>query len=162
MIIIEMILMGIFATYFMDLIGGFLAKRKFIYSFIAPEAVGRWFLYFFKGKFIHNDINKTQALNNEKLWSFVSHYFIGIVLAGIYLFLELKVPAIRDQMWMPLIFGTATVILPWFWLFPSIGLGFLASKSSGKSRIIRTSLVNHTNFGLGLFIWIVSFHRFFM
>ena len=46
--------------------------------------------------------------------------------------------------------------------FPSIGLGFLASKSSGKSRIIRTSLVNHTNFGIGLFIWIVSFHRFFM
>jgi hypothetical protein len=161
MIVIEMILMGIFATYFMDLIGGFLAKRKFIYSFIEPEAVGRWFLYMFRGKFIHNDIDKTPALNNEKLWSFVSHYLIGIVLAGIYLFLELKVPAIRDQMWMPLIFGTATVILPWFWLLPSIGLGFLASKSPNKLSIVKTNLVNHTNFGLGLFIWIVSFHRFF-
>ena len=161
MIIIEMILMGIFATYFMDFIGGFLAKRKFIYSFIEFEAVGRWFLYMFKGKFIHKDISKTPALNNEKLWSFISHYLIGIVLAGIYLFLELKEPTIQDQIWVPLIFGIATVILPWFWLFPSIGLGFLASKSPDKLSVIKTSLVNHTNFGLGLLIWIVSFHRFF-
>ena len=161
-IIFEMILMGVFATYFMDLTGIFLVKRKIIYSFIEPEAVGRWFLSIFKGKFIHKDINKTPALNNEKLWCLISHYLIGIVLAGIYLLLELKEPIIRDQLWMPLLFGIATVILPWLWLFPSIGLGFLASKSPNKSRIIRTSLVNHTNFGIGLFIWIVSFHRFFM
>ena len=162
MIIIEMILMGIFATYFMDFLAGFLVKRKLIHSFIEPEAIGRWFLSMFKGKFIHKDIHKTPALNNEKLWCFLSHYLIGIVLAGIYLFLELKVQAIRDQMWMSLIFGIATVLLPWVWMLPSMGLGFLASKSPNKSRIIRTNLVNHTNFGLGLFIWLVSFHRFFM
>jgi len=162
MIIIEMILMGIFATYIMDSLTGFLIKRKLIHSFIGPEAVGRWFLYMFRGKFIHNDINRTPALNNEKLWSFLSHYLIGIFLAGIYLFLELKVPIIRDQMWVPLVFGITTVLLPWIWLFPCMGLGFLASKSPNKSGIITTSLINHTNFGLGLFIWVVSFHRFFL
>lgn len=161
MIVIETILMGIFATYFMDLIGSFLVRRKFIHSFIEPEAVGRWFLYMFRGKIIHKDINKTPALNNEKLWSTTSHYLIGIILAGIYLFLELKVPAIRDQIWMPLIFGIATVILPWFLLIPSIGLGLMASKSPNKLSIIKTNLINHTNFGLGLLIWIVSFHLFF-
>ncbi len=161
MIFIEMILMGIFATYFMDLIGGFLVKRKLVHSFIEPEAVGRWFLYMFKGKFIHKDIHKTPALSNEKFWCIFSHYLIGIVLAGLYLFLELKVSTIRDQQWMTLIFGIATVILPWFWLLPSIGFGFLASKSPDKLSIIKTNLVNHTNFGLGLLIWIVSFHRFF-
>jgi opacity protein-like surface antigen len=102
----------------------------------------------FGGKFIHKDIHKTPALKNEKLWCFISHYLIGIILAGIYLFLELKVPAIRYQLWMPLLFGIATVILPWLWLLPSIGLGFLASKSSNRSLIIRTNLVNHTSFGL--------------
>ena len=116
----------------------------------------------FRGKFVHKDIHKTPGLKNEKLWCFISHYLIGIVLAGIYLFLELKDPIIRDQMWMPLIFGIATVFLPWFWLLPSIGLGFMASKSSNRSLIIRTNLVNHTNFGVGLFIWVVSFHRFFL
>ena len=162
MILIEMILMGIFATFFMDLLAGFLAKRKLIHPFISPEAVGRWFLYIFRGKFIHKDINKTPALKNEKLWCFISHYLIGIVLAGIYLFLELKAPIIRDQRWMSLIFGAVTVFLPWFWLLPSTGLGFMASKSSNRSLILRTNLVNHTNFGLGLFIWVVSFHRFFL
>ena len=161
MIVIEMILMGTFATYFMDFLAGFLVKRKLIHSLIKPEAVGRWFLYLFKGKFIHKDINKTPVLNNEKLWCLIAHYLIGIVLAGIYLFMELKEPTIQDQIWVPLIFGIVTVILPWFWFFPSIGLGFLASKSPDKLSVIKTSLVNHTNFGLGLLIWIVSFYRFF-
>ena len=162
MLIIEMILMGIFATLIMDFFAGFLAKRKIIHPFIAPEAVGRWFLYIFRGKFIHKDINKAPKLKNEKFWCFISHYLIGVVLAGIYLFMELKEPIIRDQMWMALIFGIVTVFLPWFWLLPSIGLGIMASKSSNRSLIIRTNLLNHTNFGVGLFIWVVCFHRFFL
>ena len=157
-----MILMGIFATLFMDFLAGFLVKRKLIHSFIEPEAVGRWFLYMFRGKFIHKDIHKTPALKNEKLWCFISHYLIGIVLAGIYLFLELKGLVIRDQMWMPLLFGIVTVFLPWIWLLPSTGLGFMASKSSNRSIILRTNLINHTNFGEGLFLWVVSFHRLFL
>ena len=162
MIVIEIILMGIFATLFMDFLAGFLVKRKLIHPFITPEAIGRWFLYMFKGKFIHQDINKTPALKNEKFWCVISHYMIGIILAGIYLLLELIVPAISDHIWMPLIFGIATVFLPWFWLLPSIGLGLMASKSTNRALIIRTNLINHTNFGLGLLIWALSFHRFFM
>ena len=162
MIIIEMILMGVFATIFMDLLTGFLVKRKLIYSFIAPESIGRWFLYMFRGKFIHNDIHKTPSLKNEKLWCFISHYLIGIFLAGIYLLLELKEPTIRDQVWIPLIYGIATVFFPWFWLLPSIGIGFLASKSSNRSHILKANLVNHTNFGLGLFLWVIFIHRFFI
>ena len=162
MFVLEMILMGVFATYLMDLASGFLIKRNVIKSFIKPEIIGRCFLYLFRGIFIHKDINKTPALINEKFWAVASHYLIGIALSGIYLFMELKIPIIRNQIWMPLIFGIATVILPWFWLFPSIGIGFLASKSPDRLSIIKTSLVNHTNFGLGFFIWITSFHRFFI
>ena len=162
MIIIEMILMGVFATYFMDLLAPFLAKRKIIYLFITPEAVGRWFLYILRGRFIHKDINITPALKNEKMWSLISHYLIGIGLAGIYLLLDLIFPAIRNQPWMSLVFGIVTVFLPWFWLLPGIGIGVMASKSSNKLLIIRTNLINHTNFGLGLLIWIISFHRFFV
>ena len=73
MIIIEMILMGIFATFFMDFLAGFLVKRKLIHPFIAPEDVGRWFLYMFRGKFVHKDIHKIPALKKEKFWCFLSH-----------------------------------------------------------------------------------------
>ena len=129
MIIIEMMLIGVFATYFMDLPSGFLAKRKVIYPFISPEAIGRWFLYIFRGRFIHKNINKTPALKNEKMWCLISHYLIGIALAGIYLYLELKVPVIRSQPWMSLMFGITTVFVPWFLMLPGLGFGFMAFKN---------------------------------
>jgi hypothetical protein len=162
MIIIEMIMMGVFATYFMDLPAGFLAERKVIYPFISPEAIGRWFLYIFRGKFIHKDINQAPVLKNEKMWCLISHYLIGIGLAGIYLFLDLIFPVIRNQPWISLIFGIATIIITEMIMMPGIATDFMASKSSNKGLIIRTNFINHTNFGLGLLIWILSFHRFFI
>ncbi len=162
MIIIEAVLMGIFATYVMDFLAGMFAKRKLIYPFISQEAIGRWFLYIFKGKLVHKDINKSPALKNEKLWCLISHYLIGIALAGVYLILFFNVALVQEFVWMSLVFGIATICFPWFWMLPAIGMGFMASKSPHRSKILRTNLINHTNFGLGLFIWIVLFHRFFI
>jgi len=158
----EMILMGIFATFFMDILAKFLVKSKIVRPAIEPHIPGRWVLYMLKGKFIHEDIRQIPALKNEKLAALISHYLIGIVLIGIYLFLEIKIPAIRAQLWMPLVFGITTVLLPWLWLYPSIGIGFLASKSKKKSDCIIFSIINHTNFGIGMTIWIVVFRRFFV
>ncbi len=157
----EMILMGIWATLFMDLLAVILVKSKTVRPTIEPQYIGRWALYLLKGKFIHEDIRKTPASKNEKPAALISHFLIGIVLIGIYLFLELKVPAIRDQLWVPLVFGAATIILPWLWLYPSIGIGFLALKSPKRSDYITLSIINHTNFGIGMMIWIVAFRRFF-
>ena len=161
MIIVETILMGVFATYLMDVLASILAKRGIIHPFITPEEVGRWFLYIFKGKLIHDDIHKTSALNNEKLWCLMSHYLIGIALAGSYLLLDLQMQIVPDHVWLSLVFGIATVVFPWFWLLPSTGFGIMASKSTNRSKILRTNLTNHTNFGLGLLLWMVIFHRFF-
>jgi len=162
LIIIESILMGTLATFFMDFLAGILAKREFIYPFISPEAIGRWFLYIFKGVLIHKDINETPNLKNEKLWCLISHYLIGIALAGVYLVLDLNIAFVNENTWMSLAFGIATVCFPWLWLLPSIGIGFMASKSPNQSQILKTNIINHTNFGLGLFIWIVFLHRFFI
>ncbi|UCE25589.1 MAG: DUF2938 family protein [Candidatus Zixiibacteriota bacterium] len=158
--LLEMILMGVVATLIMDILAILLTKMRIIRPPVGAEVVGRWALYTLRGKFIHDDIYKTPALTNEKSAALLSHYLIGIVLAGIYLILEWKVPAVREQRWMTLVFGVATVLLPWLWLYPSIGLGFLASKTSRKSPYIVTSLVNHTDFGLGLLVWVVFFRRF--
>jgi len=157
----EMILMGIFATFFMDLLAKFLVKSKIVRATIEPYIPGRWILYMIRGKFIHEDIHQTPALKNEKPAALISHYLIGIVLMGIYLFLELTEPAIRDQLWMPLIFGVATVLLPWLWLYPSIGIGIFARKTNKKSDYIILSSINHLNYGIGMAIWIVLFRQFF-
>lgn len=159
--LLEMILMGIFATLIMDLFAKFLVKSKVVRATIEPNIPGRWVLYMLRGKFIHEDIRQTPALKNERPATLISHYLIGIALVGIFLFLELKVPAIRDQLWMPLVFGATTVLLPWSWLYPSIGIGFFASKSKKQSNYIIFSSINHVNFGIGMTLWMVIFRRFF-
>ena len=161
LLIIESLLMGIFATIVMDVMAGVLAKSKIIYPFISQEAIGRWFLYIFRGKFVHKDINQTPSLKNEKLWCMISHYLIGVILAGVFLIFESIEPTIAEKYWIPLIYGIITVFLPWLWLLPSTGFGFVASKAPNRNAVLRTNLLNHTNFGLGLMIWTMFFHRFF-
>ena len=40
MIIIEAVLMGVFATYLMDVLAGILAKRNIMFGFVTHEEVG--------------------------------------------------------------------------------------------------------------------------
>ena len=51
MIFIEAILMGVFTTLVMDYMAGYFVKWGFMHSFISHEAIGRWLIYMFKGKF---------------------------------------------------------------------------------------------------------------
>jgi hypothetical protein len=146
----------------MDILAIVFGKLKIIHPSIEPQVIGRWALYILRGKFVHKDIYKTPTLKNEKSAALISHYLIGIILAGVYLFMELKEPVTRDQPWIALVFGLLTILLPWLWLFPSIGIGFLASKKSKKSPYIITSLINHTDFGLGLAVWILVFRPLFI
>ena len=67
---VEMVLMGVLATFIMDIMAMRLAKMKVIHPPVGPEAVGRWILYLFRGKFVHNNINETPALKSEKSASF--------------------------------------------------------------------------------------------
>lgn len=162
MILFEAILSGLWATCFMDFIARILSGRGLIYPFIIPEAMGRWFLYMFKGKFKHEDINRTPAIIHEKSWYYLSHYLIGIFLAGLYLLLIDKHQEIRAHVWLAPVYGILTVSLPWFWLLPSVGLGIMGKKSAKQNLILRTNFINHTNFGLGLFFWMLLFHNLFI
>ena len=162
MFFLEMILMGIWSTLVMDILAIIFSKLKVIRPKIGPEIIGRWSLYMLKGKFVHRDINKTPPMPNEILTSWISHYLIGIVLAGVYLLIEKVYPIIADQFWIAIIFGILTIVRPWLWLFQSIGIGFMASKIPKKSPYIIPSLVNHTDFGLGLATWIILFRPIFV
>ena len=162
MIFIEAILGGIWATFFMDSLAKALTRRCIIYPFVIPEVMGRWFLYMCKGKFTHGDINKTRALSHEYAWYYLSHYLIGIFLAGFYLILASSFQLLQENTWTTLLYGLFTVAFSWFWLLPSIGLGLMAKRSARRSQILRTNLINHLDFGIGLFLWMMVFHRLFI
>jgi hypothetical protein len=159
MIYLEAILSGIWATFFMDSLAKILARGKIIYPFVTREAMGRWFMYMWKGKFTHEDILRTRALKNEQVWYYLSHYLIGILLAGFYLLPASRIQVLQEQLWLIIVYGLLTVAFSWFWLLPGIGLGFLAKKSAKRGRILTTNLINHLNFGIGLYIWMLIFHR---
>lgn len=155
MIIIESILAGIWATFYMDFFAGILAKKNIIYPFVSTEEMGRWFVYLIKGKIVHKDIRETRPVKNEKSWYYISHYFIGVFLAGVFFFIAQHFEFVNNNAISALVFGILTIVFPWFWLLPGIGLGFFAMKSPEQSRIIKTNLINHTNFGIGLFLWVI-------
>ncbi|XOF35188.1 MAG: DUF2938 family protein [Candidatus Electrothrix sp. YB6] len=161
MIYIEAIFMGSFATVFMDIFAGILATKKVIHPFVSSGSMGRWFLYIFKGKLFHKDIDHSPKLKNEKMWCMISHYLIGMMLAGVFLILEQHVQFVNDNVWTSLVFGIGTVCFPWFWLLPSIGKGVMASRCDNRIQIIKTNLINHTNYGIGLFLWSAFIHQFF-
>ena len=52
-----------------------------------------------------------------------------------------------------IIFGVVTVGAPFFIMQPSFGLGLAASKTSNPTQARLRSLMNHTAFSIGLYIF---------
>jgi hypothetical protein len=55
-------------------------------------------------------------------------------------------------------FGVVTVLMPSFIMQPAFGLGLAASKTSNPNQARFRSLMNHTVFGAGLYLfaWLVN------
>ncbi len=52
-----------------------------------------------------------------------------------------------------IVFGVVTVLAPFFIMQPSFGFGFAASKMSNPTQARLRSLMNHTAFGIGLYLF---------
>jgi hypothetical protein len=52
-----------------------------------------------------------------------------------------------------LAFGAATTLVPYLVMQPSFGLGFAASKTPNPNQARLKSLMTHTVFGVGLYLW---------
>ena len=52
-----------------------------------------------------------------------------------------------------IIFGVVTVLMPFFIMQPAFGLGLAASKTSNPTQARLRSMMNHTAFGVGLYLF---------
>jgi hypothetical protein len=59
----------------------------------------------------------------------------------------------RPTLLPALAFGIATVLVPFFTMQPSFGLGVAASKTPNPNKARLKSLMTHIVFGGGLYIW---------
>ncbi|OKY25805.1 DUF2938 domain-containing protein [Thalassotalea sp. PP2-459] len=150
--IINSVLIGIGATVVLDLWSLFIEKL-FNMPPLNWRMVGRWVGLMSDGKFYHQNISQSKAVNNELLIGWVTHYIIGVIFAGAFLLIVNESVTLTSVSFLSsVIFGMVTVVFPFCIMQPCMGLGFVASKAP-KPNIARIrSLINHMVFGVGLYV----------
>jgi hypothetical protein len=152
------ILIGLGATLIFDLWGLFL-KQAFK---IAPSnicLVGRWLRYMPEGTFQHANIGSTPRKSAECTVGWIAHYTIGVTFAIVFV-------ALVGSSWLQqptplpaIVFGLVTVLAPFFIMQPLFGLGVAASRTPNPTQARLRSLMNHTAFGVGLYLFALLVNR---
>jgi hypothetical protein len=146
------ILIGLGATLTFDLWALFL-KHSFKITPSNICLVGRWLRYMPEGTFRHLEIVSSPQKSAECLIGWIAHYMIGTTFAIAFV-------ALVGNNWLQhptpipaLVFGIVTVLAPFFIMQPSLGLGFASSKTSNPAQARVRSVMNHTAFGVGLYLF---------
>ncbi|MBE0699405.1 MAG: DUF2938 domain-containing protein [Anaerolineaceae bacterium] len=149
---ISAVMMGIGATLTFDLWGLFLK-----HAFKMPPSniclVGRWLRTMPEGTFRHSNIGSTPRKSAECMVGWIAHYMIGVTFAAVFVALAGS-SWLQDPTPIPaFVFGVGTVLAPFLIMQPLFGLGFAASKTSNPTQARLRSLLNHTSFGVGLYLF---------
>jgi len=104
------------------------------------------------GHLVHKDIIDSNPTKNEVSVGWAFHYFTGGTLALTYplFYMAFNVPMPESHLISGLLWGLATVLFPWFILFPGFGWGFFGSRAPSNVRSLISPLVEHLLYGLGL------------
>ena len=149
---VSAILIGLGATLTTDLWALFL-KRAF--KVAAPNycLVGRWLRYMPEGIFRHSNIASAPQKSAECTVGWIAHYMIGITFAIAFVGLAgnnwLQYPRLIPA----ILFGVVTILMPFLIMQPAFGLGVAASRTSNPIQARLRSLMNHTAFGVGLYLF---------
>ena len=150
--LISTILIGLGATLITDLWALFL---KHTFKIAAPNycLVGRWLRYMPEGIFRHSSIASVPQKSGECAVGWIAHYMIGITFAIAFVIFVgnnwLQYPTLMPA----IVFGVVTVSAPFFIMQPAFGLGLAASKTSNPTQARLRSFMNHTAFGVSLYLF---------
>jgi hypothetical protein len=150
--IIGATLVGLGATFLIDLWALFL-RRGFSIPSLNYCLLGRWLLHMPAGTIVHHSIATAQKRPHECTLGWVAHYFIGTALSLIFVSLASVRWLERPTLLPALAFGVVTTLVPFLIMQPSFGLGIAASKAPHPNLARLKSLMTHTVFGVGLYLW---------
>lgn len=148
--IVRVVLIGCGATLVMDIWLMFLKRigvQTLNFSFI-----GRWVGHLFRGRFVHASIGKASPIANETSLGWITHYAVGIAFAFLLTSIAGVAWAKAPSLGIALLVGICTVVFPLLVMQPAMGLGVAASKTPAPIKNCIRSLINHSIFGLGLFL----------
>ena len=146
---------GIGATLLMDL-WNLLLKRGLGIPSLDYCLLGRWVRHLPGGRLRHANIAAAPRKAHECAVGWIAHYTIGVVLALVFVALMTGDWLARPTVLPALLYGIGTVVFPFFILQPSLGLGIASSKTPKPTHARAKSLLTHTVFGLGLYLWALA------
>ena len=142
---------GIGATLLMDA-WGLLAARAFGMPFPDYALVGRWLCGMPAGVFRHAGIARSPRRTGESWVGWLAHYATGIAYALLLVLIATPRWLDAPTPWPALALGIATVAAPFFVMQPAFGLGIAGARAPSPRQVRLRSVLNHTVFGLGLFV----------
>ena len=145
------IAVGIGATLLMDLWNLFL-KRRFGIPSLNYCLLGRWLRHMPGGTFRHANITAAPQKSSECMVGWVAHYTIGIGFALVFVLLVSREWLAQPTLLPALLYGIATVVIPFFIMQPSLGFGVASSRAPSPAQARVKSLATHTGFGIGLYV----------
>jgi hypothetical protein len=106
-----------------------------------------------EGIFRHPNIVSAPRKSAECSTGWVAHYVIGIVFTIIFAVFVNDSWFLRPTMMPAIVFGLGTVLMPFFIMQPAFGLGWAASRTPNPVQARLRSLMTHTAFGVGLYLF---------
>lgn len=150
--ILTAIAIGMGATLLIDL-WALLLRKAFDVRSLNLCLLGRRVLHIPSGRIAHESIAVTPARAHECAIGWTTHYMIGATFAVVFVWLASSGWLARPTLLPALAFGLATVLVPFFTMQPALGLGIASSKTPHPNKARLKSVMTHTVFGLGLWLW---------
>lgn len=151
MLVVNALLMGAAATACIDLWALFV-RRALGQPTLDYCLLGRWVLHMPQGRFAHESIARADSRRHECALGWLAHYSIGIGFAVVFLLLMGDGWRAHPTPAPALLYGVATVVVPFFTMQPAFGLGIAASRTPHPGMARLRSLATHAVFGAGLYL----------
>jgi len=144
------VIIGVGATVVMDL-WALMLQRWFGIIPLNYALLGRWIMYMPRGVFSHRNIVEVRPIAAELAVGWAAHYLIGMGFAALLIMLTSNEWLISPSVMPAILFGIASVTMPFFIMQPCMGFGFAAAKTPKPISARLRSLQAHFVFGLGLY-----------
>lgn len=153
-------IIGLGATLFMDL-WALLMWRIFGVPLANYCLVGRWFCHMPEGTFSHASIANAPQKRFECAAGWFAHYLIGAAYSIVFIALVSHTWLAQPKLLPALVFGLATVLVPFLVMQPAFGLGIAASRAPNPMHARLRSLMAHTAFAVGLYVSAIELNHAF-
>ncbi|MFN8570995.1 MAG: DUF2938 domain-containing protein [Gemmatimonadaceae bacterium] len=150
--LVAVVIIGIGASLCIDL-WALLLRAGFGVRSLDYCLLGRWALHMTEGTFRHEHIAKSSAKRGECLAGWAAHLSIGVGFAWLFVRLMPDEWLQHPTLLPALVFGVATVVVPFLTIQPGIGLGWASSRVPHPARARLKSVMTHAVFGCGLYVW---------